>query len=297
MQSVYSTDLQILTVIMPVAMGAIMLGLGLSLQMEDFRQVARYPKPIWIGLSCQLILLPILAFIIVHLSDLTPALGLGLILLAAAPGGPSSNLYSHLAGGDVALNISLTAVNSILSIATLPLLVNIGIHVFISDGSVVPLQVQKVLEVFAIIMIPVSVGMWIRSKWPSFADFMKRPVKIASAVFLALLIVIAAVGQWSILEKYFWRVGFYTLLFNVLNLLVGYFVPRWFKISHSQAIAIGMEIGIHNGTLAIFVALSILNNATVGIPAAIYSIMMFLTASIFGVLVNKLDPNVRNTSP
>jgi len=282
---------------MPIAMGAIMLGLGLSLQMEDFRQVAKYPKPIWIGLVCQLILLPSLCFLLVYFSDLTPALGLGLILLAAAPGGPSSNLYSHLAGGDVALNISLTAVNSILSIITLPLLVNLGIHVFVSDGSVVPLQFQKILEVFAIIMIPVSLGMWVRSRWPSFADYMKKPVKIASAVFLALLIIVAAVSQWSILEKYFWSVGFYTLLFNILNLLVGYFVPRWFQISHSQAVAIGMEIGIHNGTLAIFVALSILNNATVGIPAAIYSIMMFITASIFGVLVNKFNPNVKNITP
>jgi BASS family bile acid:Na+ symporter len=209
------------------------------------------------------------------------------MLLAAAPGGPTSNLFSHVAKGDVALNVSLTAINSLLSVFSISLIVNISIGIFIASGEVIPLQFKKILEVCLIVLGPISLGMFIRSKAPALAEKLNRPVKIASAIFLATIIVLTLFSEKEKLPLYFSSVGIPALLFNILCMVIGYYIPRYLKLEKAQAIAIGMEIGIHNGTLAIFIALSVIGNNIMATPAAIYSLFMFFTAAIFGVLVNK----------
>jgi BASS family bile acid:Na+ symporter len=278
-------DNSLLTTIMPVALGIIMLGLGLSLSIEDFKRVAVYPKAVLIGLLCQMILLPAICFGIAKGFQLGPELAVGLMLLAASPGGPTANLYSHLAKGDVALNITLTALNSILTLATLPLIVEFSCAHFIEEREI-GLPFQKVIEVFAIVLVPVSIGMFVHAKAPTFAQKLDKPVKILSALFLVMVIAGAVLREKANIGTYFQQVGMAALAFNVLSMAVGYFVPRLLKVGQKQSIAIGMEIGIHNGTMAIFIALNVLNNSTMSIPAAIYSLIMFFTAAAFGFLVN-----------
>lgn len=278
----------LLTAFLPIALGIIMLGLGLSLTVADFTRVVKFPKPVLIGLGCQLLLLPVLCFLIAKGFGLAPALAVGLMLLAASPGGTSANLYSHLAHGDVALNVTLTAVNSVIAILTMPFIVNLSLAHFMEGDQAIPLQFAKVVQVFAIVLGPVAIGMVIRRLAPGFAHAMEKPVKIISALFLLLVVVLAFVKDWRTVVEYAPVVGMAALLFNLISLGVGYWVPRLLKLPQRQAVAIGMEIGIHNGTLAIALALSpsLLNNPTMGIPAAIYSFFMFFTAALFGWWVN-----------
>lgn len=278
----------LLTLFLPVALGIIMLGLGLSLTLADFARVVKFPKPVLIGLGCQLLLLPLVCFFLAKAFGLAPALAVGLMLLAASPGGTTANLYSHLAHGDVALNITLTAVNSVIAVLTMPLIVNLSLAYFMEGDQALPLQFTKVVQVFIIVLGPVAIGLWIRSRFAEFAARMEKPVKIISALFLLIIIVLAVVKDWQTFVDYAPLVGGAALAFNVISLAVGYWVPRLMKLSLRQSIAIGMEIGIHNGTLAIALALSpmLLNNATMSIPAAIYSIIMFFTAAAFGWWIN-----------
>ncbi|HLD65110.1 MAG TPA: bile acid:sodium symporter family protein [Pseudomonas sp.] len=280
----------LLTAFLPIALGIIMLGLGLSLTLADFARVLKFPKPVLVGLACQVLLLPLLCFLIAKGFGLAPLLAVGLMLLAASPGGTSANLYSHLAHGDVALNISLTAVNSVIAVLTMPLIVNLSLMHFMAADQVLPLQFGKVVQVFAIVLGPVAIGMFLRSRFPAFAARMDKPVKIGSALFLLLVIVLAFVKDWQTVVDYAPQVGMAALVFNLVSLGVGYYVPRLLKLPLRQAVAIGMEIGIHNGTLAIALALSpmLLNNSTMAIPAAIYSLIMFFTAALFGWWVNRV---------
>lgn len=279
----------LLTAFLPIALGIIMLGLGLSLTLADFARVVKYPKPVLVGLACQILLLPFICFLIAHGFGLEAALAVGLMLLAASPGGTTANLFSHLAHGDVALNITLTAVNSLIAILTMPLLVNLSLIYFMESDQAIPLQFAKVMQVFAIVLLPVGLGMLIRRYAPGFAARMEKPMKLVAALFLAFTIVLALAKDWQTVVEYAPVVGVAALLFNVISLGLGYWVPRLLRIPKRQAIAIGMEIGIHNGTLAIALALSpsLLNNATMAVPAAIYSLIMFFTAAAFGWWVSR----------
>jgi BASS family bile acid:Na+ symporter len=274
------------TILLPVALGIIMLGLGLSLTLEDFKRVAKYPKAMTIAIFCQMAILPILCFVLVLAFGLDPVLGVGLMLLAASPGGATANLYSHLSNGDVALNITLTAVNSVLALFTLPLIVNLSLDYFLASGMYVPMQFSKIVEVFAIVLVPVSIGMIVKGRAPGFAAKMDKPVKISSALILVLIIVSVVIRERQVLVEHFGNLGAPILLFNALSMAVGYCFPRWLNVGKKQAIAIGMEIGIHNGTLAIYIALNVLNNSAMSVPPAIYSLLMFFTAAAFGFLVN-----------
>ena len=276
----------ITAVFLPLALSIIMLGLGLSLTLDDFKRVITFPKAVFIGLACQMLILPVACYFIAKSFGLPPELAVGLMLLSTSPGGPTSNLYSYLAKGDVALNITLTAVNSVCSLFTLPFIVNMSMEAFMGSGQYVPMQFAKIIQVFAIVLIPVAIGMLIRKKNPSFSDKLSKPVKIFSAVFLVLVIASVLVKEKENVVSYFQQVGLAAFAFNVVSLLAGYFIPKIFKLDKKQAVAIGMEIGIHNGTLAIAIAATVLSNSTMSIPPAIYSIIMFFTAAAFGFIVN-----------
>jgi BASS family bile acid:Na+ symporter len=274
---------------LPIALGIIMLGLGLGLTVADFRRVVSYPKPVLIALGCQALLLPALCFGLVVALDLTPALAVGMMLLAASPGGTTANLYSHLFGGQVALNVTLTAVNSVLAVVTLPIVVNFSAGYFLGDGESIGLQFDKVLQVFAIVLVPVAVGMAVRARFPQLADRLGRPVKILSVVVLVAVIAGAVLKERDNIADYFVAVGIAVLIFNVASLAIGYGAPRLAGVGRRESIAAGMEIGIHNSTLAITIALSpaLLNNTEMAIPAAVYGIVMFFTAAVFGYLVTR----------
>ena len=277
------------TVLLPIALGVIMLGLGLSLTLADFKRVVVYPKAVAVGLGCQMLILPVACLGIAHAFNLPPELAVGLMLLAASPGGATANLFSHLAKGDVALNITLTAVNSVLSLITLPLIINYSLDHFLGADKSIPLQFSKVLSVVAVVLVPVAIGMVIRSKKPGVADRLDKPVRIVSALFLVLVIAASIIRERAHLGEYFQQVGLAALAFNLTSMAVGYFIPRLVRVEPRQAVAIGMEIGIHNGTLAIAIASSpsLLANSTMAIPPAIYSLIMFFTAGAFGWYVSR----------
>lgn len=279
-------------VFLPIALAIIMFGLGLSLTLADFRRVVVYPRAVVVGLVCQMVILPVICFGIAKAFGLAPELAVGLMLLAASPGGATANLFSHLAKGDVALNVTLTAVNSVLSLLTLPFIVNFAMQQFMGAGRAIPLQFDKAIQVFAIVLIPVAIGMVVKSRAPRVADGLNRPVRILSAVFLLLVIASAIAKERHTLLGFFQQVGLAALTFNLASMALGYFVPRAAKVERKQAIAIGMEIGIHNGTLAIAIASSprLLNNGTMAIPPAIYSLIMFFTAAAFGFIVSRGEP-------
>ena len=283
-------------VLMPLALAVITLGLGLSLTIADFKRILVYPRAVLIGLVCQSLLLPVVAFFIATGFHLSPELAVGLMLLAASPGGATANLFSHLARGDVALNITLTAVNAALSLLTLPLIVNYSLAHFMGAERGVPMQFGKVAQVFAIVLIPVAIGMLIRARREPLARRLDRPVRILSALFLTLVIIATIFKERGIIVGAFQQVGPAALVFNLTSMAVGYFVPLLARLPERQAVAIGMEIGIHNGTLAIAIASSptLLANSTMAIPPAIYSLIMFFTAGAFSFVAGR---RLRSAAP
>ncbi|MCP3142352.1 bile acid:sodium symporter family protein [Pyxidicoccus xibeiensis] len=288
----------IATDFMMVALGIIMLGLGLSLTVADFKRVIVYPRAVIVGLVCQMFLLPAACALIAHAFGLPPELAVGLMLLAASPGGATANLFSHLARGDVALNITLTAVNSALTLITLPLIINLSMTHFMGEGRAVPMQFGKVLQVFAIVLGPVSLGMFIRSKRPSVALKLDKPIRLLSVAFLAALIAAAVYKDRANVGTYFQQVGSAALAFNLASMAVGYLVPLALRLPRKQAVAIGMEIGIHNGLLAMTIAMSptLLANPTMAMPAAIYSLIMYFTAAAFGFFVTRGNAEAQDSS-
>ncbi|EON24853.1 MULTISPECIES: bile acid:sodium symporter family protein [Nocardioides] len=277
-------DSALTTIGLPIALGIIMLGLGLDLTMADFRRIGKNPKAVLVALAAQLVILPIICFGLVLLFDLPPLLGIGMMLLAASPGGTTANLFSHLFRGDVALNITLTAINSIIAIATLPIITNLAIAYFDRSDDV-SMPFAEVVKVFAIILIPVGIGMAIRHRSPEFAARMDRPVRIGSAIILATLVLGIMVDQRNNILDYLGDVGLIAAIFCATSLVVGYVIPRAVGIVESQAIASSFEIGVHNGALAIFVAVEVLDSVEISVPAAVYSVVMFALATLWGMAV------------
>lgn len=273
------------TIGLPVALGIIMLGLGLSLTLADFRRVLTQPKAVIIALLCQLVLLPAVCFGLVLAFQLPPVLAVGMMMLAASPGGTTANLYSHLFRGDIALNISLTAVNSVIAVVTLPIITNLAIAYFRPFDDTLGLQWSKALEVFAIVLLPVAIGMLVRRFWPRFAANMDRPVRIASVIILVVVIAGAVASNWTLLVENVTRLALITVLFCLVSLAVGFLVPRLLRVGRRQAIATSFEIGIHNATLAIVIAQSVLGSVELSLPAAVYGVLMFFIAFGFGFLI------------
>lgn len=279
-------DSALISIGLPIALAIIMFGLGLSLTPGDFRRVAKSPRAVVVALVLQILVLPAVAFGLVIAFNLDPLLAVGVMLLAASPGGTTANLLSHLFRGDVALNITLTAINSVLAAVSIPVITNLAISYFDADGTL-GLQFGKVLQVIAIVIIPVVLGMFVRSKSPGFARRADRPVRIFSIAVLAIVALGAIFGERDNILDYLQSVGAVTALFCLASLSLGYFVSRLLRLSKTQSIAASMEIGVHNTTIALTIALSVLDSVEVAIPAAIYSVFMYILAPAFGFLISR----------
>lgn len=289
-------DSGLITLFLPIALAIVMAGLGLELTLKDFARVTKHPKAVIIALFCQLVLLVGIAFLICKLLALPPLLAVGLMLLAASPGGSTANLFSYLYKGDIALNISLTAINALVAALFLPFIVNFSILHFMNEGQQLGLQFSKILQVFLIILVPVAIGMLVRHFAPHIAEKLNRPVRIFAIVFLLIIIAGAIFTERENLLAYLGQIGFATALFCAISLTVGYFVPRFFGISSYQARACAFEIGIHNSTLAMTIALTVMASTTIAMPAAVYSIFMYIFATIFGILITRFGPPVTEKS-
>ncbi len=274
-------------IVLPLALFAIMLGMGLSLIPADFRRVMRFPKAVAVGMLFQLIALPVLGFVVVHLFRMEGALGVGLVALALCPGGTTSNMISFLSKGDVALSITLTAIVSIVTPFTIPLVLVPTMDAMMGSGQHIQLPIgQTIIQLLAITVLPVGIGMLIRKKAPKAAAKSEGAVRILSVVFLFAVIAGIMKQTWAELPGFFAQTGLAALTLNAASMAVGFFGAQLLKLSKKQAITIGIEVGIQNGTTALLVTSTLLANPTMSIAPAIYSLIMFATGAVFGVLVN-----------
>ena len=272
---------------LPITLAIMMMGLGLELKIKDFLRLSRYPKVIFIALFTQLVLLTSIAFFICLILDLAPLLAVGLMLLAASPGGPTANLFSYLYKGDVALNITLTAINTIISIFTLPFIINLSLQYFMSHDSPVTFPVEKMIQVFLITLIPVIIGMLLRAKFPRLSITVSKSMRFVSISFLSILLIFAVFRDRFNLFEYFSSIGLATVILCFSSLFIGYCIPLLMGIPEKMARACTFEIGIHNTAIAITIAISVLGNVTMAIPAGIYTIVMYSFATIFGVMMSR----------
>lgn len=266
------------TYILAGALFIIMLGMGLSLVIDDFKRILQYPKAIIVGLSNQLILLPLVGFTLASLFPVSPEIAIGVMILAACPGGPTSNLIAHLAKGDTALSVSLTAFSSLISVITIPFVINFALISFVQEGQIIQLPVKNtIIQILAIVIVPVTIGMITKHFASNFADKMEKPVRIASAIVLALVIVGIILKERANMGSYFEQAGWVTLTLNIATMATGFLSARLLKLSKPQAISISIESGIQNGTMAIMIATILLENTSYAVAPAIYSILMFFT--------------------
>ena len=264
------------TVILPASLFIIMIGMGLALTLDVFRRVVRFPKAVAVGLSNQLIFVPIIGFFVAYLFPLSPALAVGVMMIAACPGGATSNLITHVAKGDIALSVTLTAVSSCVTVFTIPLIINWALSYHLGQTQEIKLPVLKTMgQVFSITALPVSLGMLIRSRNQAFAQRMEKPMRIASTIiFIAILLGIVA-ANFDVLIESFGSLGPSTFCLNMATMGMGYLGARLLGLNLAQTLSIIIESGIQNGTLAIVIASSILFMPEMGLPAAIYTIFMF----------------------
>jgi BASS family bile acid:Na+ symporter len=269
------------TLFLAAALVVIMFGMGLSLVKSDFTRLFQNPKAILIGLLNQIILLPIIAYVLVVLLGVGADIAIGIMILAACPGGPTSNLITFLAKGDAGLSVSLTVANSLITIFTIPFVVDFALGQFLEASEMIHIdKLQTIIQIFAIVIIPISLGMLLKQRKPAFADKMNKPVKIASALVLFLVIVGLVLKKKEDLIPYLQQAGLMALLLNLTTMTIGFITAKLAKLNSKQSLTISIESGIQNGTMAIAIAGGILMNENYAIAPAVYSLIMFLTGGI-----------------
>ena len=272
-------------IFLPLAIAFIMFSLGLGLKISDFSRVLSQPKDILVGLSSQIIILPIIAFILIlFFPSLPPELAVGVMLISAVPGGATSNMFTSLAKGDVALSISLTAITSLICVITIPLIAINSYDYFMGSSKEVSI-LDKSLELFAIVTIPTLIGMVVNFYFNSFARNFENKAKIISVTLLAIVIIGAVFKYQSDVLNYFKQAGLITLILNILMMIIAFYIGKFFASSAKQAKTFTLECGLQNGTIAIFVADSIFDGGAFLIPAATYSLIMFGTAIVYVFIV------------
>lgn len=269
-------------VILPLSLAMIMLGMGMSLIPADFAIIMKKPKAVLVGLINQLVLLPIIGFSLAIFFGLSPVMSVGLMILASCPGGPASNLITHVCKGNIAVSITLTAITSMVSIFTVPFILSYTIAYFGSGTDVIiklPVM-DTIIQIIGITVIPISIGMLIRKFKTNFAMRMKKVMRMASSIiFILVLLVVLAVNR-DIIVKAMKEVAWITLLLNVITMGLGYLTASMFKLDSKSVISITIESGIQNGALAFVIATSILNNVEMAIPTGAYVIWMYITSGV-----------------
>ena len=277
-------------VFLPLALFIIMLGMGLSLTLDDYKGVLIYPKAVVIGLVSQLVMLPIVGFGIASMFPLNPELAVGVMILVACPGGATSNMITFLAEGDVALSVTLTAISSLITVFTIPLIVNFAMQTFLGAGTTLQLPVlNTVVQIAVMTLLPLAIGMVVNRYAPGIAAKANKPVKWLSLFFLSLVITGIIFQERDNFLPSLMDVGGVTLVLNVATMTLGFAIATLAKLGEKRARAITVEVGIQNGTLAIAIASSptLLNSPTMAVPAAIYSLLMFATGIGFASWANR----------
>ena len=282
--------MEIVTTIAPIGLAIIMLGLGASLTLSDFSRVIKNPKDFFIGFVCQLFVLPLVAYLLIIILKVPTEMALGVMLIAAAPGGVTSNVLTKFADGDVALSVTLTAFMSLISIISVPIIVALAIDLF--EISYVSKEISMIgisLKMFFVVTVPVIIGMIIRHLT---GDLMIRNLKIIQRTSIALFFVVFAavyIEEWNNIVSFLTRAGTIALILNVVMMIVGFYVAKFFASGVAQQRAISLECGLQNGTLAVFVGTQLFDNVVYMVPTAAYALIMLATASIFVCILRKCN--------
>ena len=269
-------------IFLPISLAVIMFGMGLTLVVDDFNRLFTYPKAVVVGLLNQLVFLPLIGLSIILLFDLKSSMAIGVMILSLCPGGPTSNLITQVARGNIGLSVTLTALASLITVFTIPIILSKFITYFTGNTNVIiELPVlQTMVQIMLITVIPVSIGMVIRKRNENFALRMERPMRIASTVLFVIIFLLVMIANKEDLIEAMKEVGFATLLLNLSTMGLGYITAKFFGITGKSQISITIESGIQNGTLAFVIATTILNNIEMGLPTGAYSIWMFITGGI-----------------
>ena len=282
--------MEIVTTIAPIALALIMLGLGLGLTLKDFTRITKHPRDFIIGIICQMILLPIIAFILIKIFNTPLELALGVMIIAAAPGGVTSNVLTKFANGDVALSVSLTAIISLISIISVPLIVFksadlLQISYIAKNISMISIS----LKMFLVVTLPVCIGMLIRKFAPNFINSKTKVIQRISIILFAIVFLAIWIEEWNNISSFIVRAGAITLTLNVLMMLVGYYVAKSFATGIPQMRCIALECGLQNGTLAVFVSTQLFDEMVYMVPTAAYALIMFITSIIFVFKIRKIS--------
>ena len=280
--------MEIVTKIAPTCLALIMLGLGMGLTIEDFKNVTKKPRDFLIGIICQMILLPIIAFILIKILNTPSELALGVMIIAAAPGGVTSNVLTKFAHGDVALSVSLTAVVSLISIISVPLIVFTSADLLqISNISKDISMISISLKMVFVVTIPVIVGMLIRKFATNFITSKTLIIQRFSIMLFVIVFAAIWVEEWDRIYSFITRAGTITLTLNIVMMAVGYYVAKFFATGVAQRRCISLESGLQNGTLAVFVSSQIFDDIVYMVPAAAYALSMFVTSIIFVFIIRR----------
>jgi len=276
---------------LPIALFIIMIGIGMTLTLRDFRQVAVYPRGLVIGTVAQILLMPAVAFALAYLFGVSPAIAVGLVIIAACPGGTTSNLFVLLARGNIALSIVLTVSASLITILTLPLFTNMALQHFMGTEENISLPVGKTIAMLVlIVLLPVAIGMLVKTRKPDLALKAESLVSIFGGVVLAVLIVALLFGVrdqiWDLLKQ----AGPSTIALNVAGILLGLLAGRLAGLTQRESLAVAVELGVKNGTIGLMVTLTLLESSTMSIPAAVYGVLMFPIGFLLAMYGRKVIP-------
>ena len=269
-------------IFLPISLAIIMFGMGLGLVKGDFVRLFSFPKAVLVGLCNQLLLLPLIGFAIVVLFDLNPSMAIGVMIISVCPGGPTSNLITQVSRGNIGLSVTLTALASLITVFTIPILLSKAVAYFTGNtGVIIQLPIlETMVQILVITIIPTSIGMMIRKQKEAFALSMEKPMRTASTVLFVIIFLVIIIANKDNLVQAMKEVGLATLLLNLLTMGLGFLTAKLFGIAGNSQITITIESGIQNGTLAFVIATSILNNLEMGLPTGAYSIWMFITGGI-----------------
>jgi BASS family bile acid:Na+ symporter len=264
-------------VLLPLALAILMFGMGLGLELEDFRRIGRDPKAVTVGLLSQMVALPLIGALIVWLVPMPPPIAVGLMVVAICPGGPSSNLISYLAKGDVALSVTLTSLSSLITVVTIPLLTNQTLWILMGSAAEIRLPLgTTMLQILLITLIPMAGGMALRRRWPTTAYRLERQVSRLATGLIVLIILVLLVREVNRLPTFILKAGLGVLLLNGLGTLAGYLAGRQTGLPLAQQITLAIEVGIQNCTLAIAITAGLLRNPEMAVPGALYGLWMNL---------------------
>lgn len=277
---------------LPVTLAIITLGMGLSLTDKDFRNIFMQPKAVVIGLCCQMILLPVIAWLIARSINIDPFFKVGLMIIAACPGGATSNLITYLLRGNVALSISMTAMNSLITLITIPLVVHFSLEAFVHEDADITLKVgETIIKVFLITILPAFVGTRIRKNYPEFSLGLERPLRVVLPLLLLLVyagVIFIDQGTGAATRADFIRIFPYTLMLNILAMVSGFLVARILRLRVINQFTISIEVGLQNSALAIFVAATLLESNDMALVPVVYGSFSFFSTLLFGWSVKKV---------